>query len=132
MRAAGVSPALSSWHTLSAARKLLTQHGLQPGERQTHIRKMGVDYISVWRAARQFGKLGSAMFAHQDPSVLILTAIHNKPCVYQKGDHLNFMSILNKQARACRSACSAIMRCPPHVWQPALDAHLHHAFMQQS
>ena len=40
------------------------------------------------------------MFAHHDPSVLILTAIHNKPCVYQKGDHLNFMSILNKQVHA--------------------------------
>ncbi len=48
-------------------------------------------------AARQFGLIGNAIFSHSSPSVLILTAIHSRPCVYPKGDHLNFMSILNKQ-----------------------------------
>ena len=60
------------------------------------------------------------MFAHHDPSVLILTAIHNKPCVYQKGDHLNFMSVLNKQARSTLSSSSACLHSPPRWGQVPL------------
>ena len=34
-----------------------------------------------------------------DPSVLVVTALHNQPCSYPRGDHLNFLSVVNKQVR---------------------------------
>lgn len=35
--------------------------------------------------------------AQKAPEMLIITAIHSKSCVYKQGDHLNFMSVVNKQ-----------------------------------
>ena len=49
------------------------------------------------------GKVGSALlpavWSARDPSVLVVTALHNQPCAYPRGDHLNFLSVMNKQAR---------------------------------
>ena len=71
------------------------------------------------RAARQFGLIGNAIFQHKAPQVLILTAIHSKPCIYPKGDHLNFMSVVNKQVCcACEAVhpCTSISPKPPCAW----------------
>ena len=54
-------------------------------------------------AARRVGKVGSAVlpavWPARDPSVLVVTALHNQPCSYPRGDHLNFLSMMNKQVR---------------------------------
>lgn len=59
-------------------------------------------------AARRVGKVGSAVlpavWPARDPSVLVVTALHNQPCAYPRGDHLNFLSIMNKQVRAAGAA----------------------------
>jgi hypothetical protein len=62
-----------------------------------------------WLTARQFGKfgIGSSMFARRSPEVLVLTAIHSKPCIYPEGDHLNLRSVINKQVMVCPSLASA-------------------------
>ncbi|CAL8464124.1 g3659 [Coccomyxa elongata] len=60
----------------------------------------GLCYMVFEGTARQLGKfgLGSSMFSTQKaPEMLIITAIHSKSCVYKQGDHLNFMSVVNKQ-----------------------------------
>jgi hypothetical protein len=49
------------------------------------------------------GKVGSALLPAvwpvREPEVLVVTALHSRPCTYPRGDHLNFLSVLNKQAR---------------------------------
>jgi len=59
--------------------------------------------VGAVAAARRMGKVGSALlpavWSARDPSVLVVTALHSQPCAYPRGDHLNFLSVMNKQAR---------------------------------
>ncbi|KAK9822196.1 hypothetical protein WJX81_002228, partial [Elliptochloris bilobata] len=61
----------------------------------------GLVYMFYDGTARRVGKVGSALlpavWAARDPSVLVVTALHNQPCSYPRGDHLNFLSVMNKQ-----------------------------------
>jgi hypothetical protein len=56
------------------------------------------------------------MFTSQKAAdMLIITAIHSKSCVYPQGDHLNYMSIVNKQVGLL---CMKHLQNPP---RPLVD-----------
>lgn len=81
---------------------------------------------SFCHAARQLGKfgLGSSMFTSQKAAdMLMITAIHSKSCVYPQGDHLNFMSIVNKQVGL---PCVKHLQNPlrPFVDTPCFGSHV--------
>ena len=47
--------------------------------------------------ARRLSKNGVTVSVKKQPSVVMLTALHDKPCKYANGDYLNLLSVLNKQ-----------------------------------
>ena len=47
--------------------------------------------------ARRISNTAVAVGVKKQPSVVMITALHDKPCRYPNGDYLNLVSILNKQ-----------------------------------
>lgn len=47
--------------------------------------------------SRRFTSTAVAVGVKKQPRVVMITALHDKPCRYPNGDYLNLVSILNKQ-----------------------------------
>ena len=47
--------------------------------------------------SRRFASTAVAVGVKKQPRVVMITALHDKPCRYPNGDYLNLVSILNKQ-----------------------------------
>lgn len=51
----------------------------------------------LYNLSRRFASTAVAVGVKKQPRVVMITALHDKPCRYPNGDYLNLVSILNKQ-----------------------------------
>ena len=51
----------------------------------------------LYNLSRRFAGTAVAVGVKKQPRVVMITALHDKPCRYPNGDYLNLVSILNKQ-----------------------------------
>lgn len=57
----------------------------------------GICYMLFNSAASRMNSTAVAVGVKRQPNVVMITALHDKPCKYPNGDYLNLISILNKQ-----------------------------------
>ena len=65
----------------------------------------GTEILCLYDAARKLRT--SPLLMPPPPKLVVVTAVHDQPCTYPRGDYLNYISVLNKQV--CRLSCEVVI-----------------------